>query len=195
MFHYQEGLIGFWSMGKQAVNSEMEIKQSKKWMQDTEKTYLCDEVWIRHEKLLSYVKNSKNSSQLVLKSHFGSFCRILCNWMFVAVDFRVKAGSAGLNLLCGERQDSAEQRWEARKESPWPISVAEERTCCQHRVGEHPWTGLKIQVNTRQWRKQRLYSCPESEWSSTLTDAEQLRVHAVEIRHEEKRKRPCGIKK
>lgn len=46
-------------------------------MQDSEKTHLCDEVRIRHEKLLGNVKKSKNSSQLVLKSHFGRFCKIL----------------------------------------------------------------------------------------------------------------------
>lgn len=33
--------------------------------------YLCDEVGVRHEKLLQDVHNCKNGSQLVLESRFG----------------------------------------------------------------------------------------------------------------------------
>lgn len=63
--------------------------------------YLCDEVGVRHEELFSYVKNCKNSSQLVLKSQFGSFLgdrRGFLVFAAGAADLIVNTGSAGLRV-------------------------------------------------------------------------------------------------
>lgn len=102
--------------------------------------YLCDEVGVRQEQLFNYVENSKNGSQLVLKSQFGSFGD---GWGLLAfgagtLDLTVNTGSTGLRVWRGEWQDCPEECWETGEESSWPVGVAEERTGRQHCVGKHP---------------------------------------------------------
>lgn len=61
------------------------------------RTYLCDEVGVRHEKLLKDVHDCEKSSQLVLESWFGDSPgrRAL---LASAVGVAVNTGSAGLRV-------------------------------------------------------------------------------------------------
>lgn len=51
----------------------------------------------------------------------------------------VNTGDAGLWGRRRERQHWPEELWEATKEVPGPVGVAEERTRGQHSVGKHTW--------------------------------------------------------
>lgn len=110
--------------------------------------YLCDEVGVRHEKLLQDVDDCKKGSQLVLESRFGGFPwrRALLACAAEAAGLAVNAGSAGLRVRRGERQNRPEEPWETGEESSWPIRVAEQRTGGQHGVGKHPCGAPKLPV-------------------------------------------------
>ncbi len=111
--------------------------------------YLCDEVGVRQEELFNYVENSKNGSQLVLKSHFGGFGdrRGLLAFSAGAVALSVNTGSTGLRVRRGEWQDCPEECWETAEESSRPVRIAEERTGGQHCVGKHPCGGLTFSIS------------------------------------------------
>lgn len=111
------------------------------------RTYLCDEVGVRHEKLLKDVHDCKNGSQLVLESWFGgSRGRRGLLAFAAAVDVAVNAGSAGLRVRGGERHYRPEESWETGEESSRPVRVAEQRTGGQHGVGKHPCGGPTFPV-------------------------------------------------
>lgn len=96
-------------------------------------TYLCDEVGVRHEKLLEDVHDCKNRPQLVLESWFGG-----SGARRALLAAAVNAGGAGPGLRRGERQSRPEESRETGEESSRPVGVAEERAGGQHGVREHP---------------------------------------------------------
>lgn len=153
------------------------------------RAYLRDEVGIRHEKLLKDVHDCKNSSQLVLQSWFGDSCSRRGLLAFAAAaGVAVNTGSAGLRARRGDRQNRPEVSREAAKESSRPVGVAEQGTGGQHGVGKHPCGGAAFPV-----RPQKKKTAPELKYRHSLTDAEELRVHAVEVGDKEYPIRPRHI--